>query len=147
MRITKTMQIYDEIAKIKGKRSKVHAVDLVDWAKRHPDSALYKAFEWDDTIAAQQYRLQQAAQLIRLHISKEEGVRTFVSLSVDRVTGGGYRHVQDVVKDTDLRTVMVADALAEFQRVRMKYRHLQEFVKVFEAVDEVAETLGKPKAA
>lgn len=38
--------------------------DVLNWAKEHPESETYKRFEWDDTKAADNYRMQQASQLI-----------------------------------------------------------------------------------
>lgn len=36
---------------------------MVDFAQRHPASELHKCFEWDDTKAANAYRLSQATEI------------------------------------------------------------------------------------
>lgn len=36
---------------------------LVDFARRHPASESHKCFEWDDTKAAERYRLSQATRI------------------------------------------------------------------------------------
>ena len=43
---------------------KLRPIDVVERA-RDPKSVLHDCFEWDDTKAAEQWRLRQAAQLIR----------------------------------------------------------------------------------
>jgi len=46
------------------RRGELRPVDLVEEAT-DPDHALHDRFEWDDRRAAHEYRLDQAAQLIR----------------------------------------------------------------------------------
>lgn len=70
-------------------------------AARHPDSPLHSRFEWDDSIAAEKFRVDQARQLIiKFHVTfeKSEPQRVFYSLTKDRTDGGGYRTVPDIKK-------------------------------------------------
>ena len=80
--------------------------DVVAFAT-DPNTALHSHFEWDDTEAAREYRLVQARTVIRLIVTVigEDPVpmRTYVSLPSDRVVGGGYRALQDVVNDESRR--------------------------------------------
>ena len=39
--------------------------DVVKYAE-NPDTALHDKFEWDDSLAGAKYRLQQAAEIIRI---------------------------------------------------------------------------------
>ena len=39
--------------------------EMVDFARNNPNSELHKLFEWNDTIAAEAYRNQQARDVIR----------------------------------------------------------------------------------
>src|SRR5689334_11733238 len=68
--------------------------DVVERAKDQ-NSALHSWFKWDDEEAAEQWRLQQARQLIRevyvkikLPDGKMVSEQVFVSLKNDRVDGG-----------------------------------------------------------
>lgn len=115
--------------------------DVVAFA-RSADTALHSQFTWDDGEAAEQFRLIQAAKVIRLqiHVIEEEEtkVRAFVSLSVDRTKNGGYRPITEVMQRGDLQAVMLKDALAELNAIRRKYRALQSLSGVWEAVDRIA---------
>ena len=116
---------------------------IVDFA-RNRDTALHGEFEWNNTKAAHQFRLEQARRVIRLNINvlpTESGdvtVPMYVSLKSDRYSGGGYRTLEDVMSDADMRTQLLEQGLEEFQRVRRKYQTMQELAPVFTAIDRVA---------
>lgn len=116
--------------------------DVVEFA-RDPSTALHGRFTWDDTEAAQRWRLYQAGQIIRLIVSVIEDrappVRAFVSLTTDRVKHGpGYRAIQDVLQNEDMHAQLLADALADLAALRAKYKALTQLSKVWNAIDEVA---------
>jgi hypothetical protein len=116
---------------------------IVEFA-RNRDTALHREFEWNNTKAAHQFRLEQARRVIRLNINvlPTEGgdvtVPMYVSLKSDRYAGGGYRTLEDVMSDEDMRAQLLEQGLEEFQRVRRKYQTLQELTPVFAAIDRVA---------
>lgn len=108
---------------------------------RSSSSPLHSRFEWNDSTAAEEYRLWQARHLIRVVIEQLPGVSTptevFVSLSSDRAMGAGYRVVTEVLGDRERRAEMLEDALAELQIFQLKYRRLEELAAVFRAVKTV----------
>jgi hypothetical protein len=56
--------IYNRLDYLKGKLSRSPTPrDILDDA-RHPDSPIHAHFEWDDTVAAEKWRLRQAASLV-----------------------------------------------------------------------------------
>jgi len=116
---------------------------IVEFA-RNRNTALHGEFEWNNTKAAQRFRLEQARRVIRLNInvlSTEGGdvtVPMYVSLKADRHTGGGYRTLEDVMSDDEMRAQLLEQGLEEFQRVRRKYQTIQELTPVFTAIDRVA---------
>lgn len=120
------------------------ADDIVKFAK-NPRTACHDWFTWDDTEAAQQHRLNEARGLIRVHVRYEELdtpehrilVREFVSLSSDRTHGGGYRHLEDVLTNSDLAAELLTDALRDFERFRVKYEQLSQLQGVFKAFDKI----------
>ncbi len=116
-------------------------------AARSPESPLHKSFEWDDTEAAEQWRLQQARKLINVVVRYEQvgaksiSCRVFVSLTPDRKEGGdGYRLSATVMSDSDQRRQLLADARADMLRFKEKYRALNELAEVFDAIDRAAES-------
>lgn len=117
-------------------------------AARDESSVLHDSFTWDDADAGDQWRLQQARHLIRAVVTYEHvgagepiAVRVFTSLSSDRTReDGGYRLTTAVLSDAACRAQMLADARAEMQRFRDKYRSLSELAAVFTAIDEATKT-------
>lgn len=118
----------------------IHPADVVN-AARNEDSPLHPLFQWDDGEAAHQYRLLQARKVLQVYVVVQEAegrnVRAFVSLTSDRVQGGGYRAMTEVMSDDDMRAQLLHDALVQLQNMRKKYKGLQELYKVWSALDEV----------
>ncbi len=116
-------------------------------AAESPNSPFHDNFEWDDSVAAEKYRVEQARQLIQsFKIYNEElkiNVRAFTSLEMDRNNKGGYRLTTEAMKAPDLRAELIRTALKELETVRNKYAHLQELAQVWEAIDS-QETTPKP---
>jgi hypothetical protein len=120
-------------------------------AARNLKSPLHGCFEWNSKRAAEKYLLHQARQLISQYtvvVTTQSGepiqVRHFVSLTTDRVNGGGYRSLNDVMSDEQLAHQMMDDALAELQLFQIKYSRLKQLQPVFDAIDEVRTTRRVP---
>lgn len=108
-------------------------------AARPVNSVLHKHFCWDDTEAAELYRLIQAKELIRVTVhwieigGERRSVRVFVSLSPDRDKGRGYREIVTVLENKSLREQMLRDALEDLALFERRYQHLKELTAVFTA--------------
>ncbi len=114
--------------------------DVVEAARPlwHP---LHRRFTWDDTRAADLYRLEEARKLIRVTVQYAEldhevmPVRCFVSLTPDRAEeGGGYRETAVVMNNRSFREQLLADARAEMESFQRKYARLTELAEVFRAM-------------
>ena len=143
----------EEIEKIRAAHGgMLKAKDVVAFA-RNKDTALHAKFEWNNTEAAEHYRLWQARQLICIYVAPadtENGlvkVREYVSLSVDRTApGGGYRALSEVVNNEELYQQLLDDALTELQRMQEKYQRIAELRPVFVAADRVRQrAIRKPE--
>jgi len=115
--------------------------DVVD-AARSPKSVLHDAFEWDDSKAAQMYRLARASQLIRFTVeylpAAREDVKVFVSLREDKREGeGGYRLMTQVMNDNALYDALLQDAYIDYDSFKRKYVKLKELKSLFEAGDKI----------
>lgn len=129
------MSIREELVALKS-NGMLRAEDVVAWARDHEASALYSALEWDNEKAADQYRLWQVRRLIAIHVTDDQGERRLVSLSIDRIRGGGYRDVEDIAVNAELSSTMLADALDELRRIRTKYNKVKALVNVWNAVED-----------
>lgn len=123
--------------------------EVIAWAKKHPGSALHAAFEWNDTIAAEQYRIVQARSFLRLLVEVPEGskvpVRILASLRQDR-GGEGYRFVQDILSDANQKAALLQQFLDEMIAYEQRYKHLQELAGVFKAISRVRDKTLKKAA-
>lgn len=114
-------------------------------AARPKSSPLHGAFCWDDTKAAELYRLDQAQRLIRSfrivvedERGKEAEVPVFIGISTDRTEGKAdnpFRLAEEVAKDADLVAVAVEDALEQLRGLRNRYNHLKALADVWQAID------------
>jgi len=103
---------------------------ILEYAK-NPKSALHDSFCWDDTEAAEKYRLLQASMLIRritVTIADKQAeeatvvkVREYVSLTHDRGING-YRHIQEVLTDADLKNAYIDDLQSELMAISKKLK-------------------------
>lgn len=117
-------------------------IDIVEFAKANPDSALHSKFEWDDTNAAHLYRLMQARSIVAVVYKKIDdehpAVREYVSLRRDRKQGGGYRSFVDVVANNDWRDEMLQEAISDMERFKSKYETLAAVAPIIEEMERAA---------
>lgn len=115
--------------------------DVVEEAS-DPRSPLHDQFDWDDTEAAQKWRLHQARNLIRICVrflevpGSQEKVpcRVWVSLTTDRNSDGGYRPIDHVLRLKTWREQLLEDAMREAEAFQRKYAMLTELAEVHEAI-------------
>lgn len=102
-------------------------------------TALHKAFEWDDTEAAREYRLMQARQVIRVFVKYEpraaRSVRALVSVPSDRANTGGYRRTEDVLSNPNWVGEMVAEVQAKIRNLQQSYSYLRQLDPLWPRLD------------
>lgn len=108
-------------------------------------SPLHAAFQWDDTEAAQQWRLEQARSLIRSvvvirhELPDNPAVRAFVNIgpvsdAENDADGGDYIDLDSAMRHPELREQVVGRALAEANSWSERYRHLSELGQIHAAI-------------
>ena len=127
----------NELQTLRKKHGILNPRTVVDFA-RDENTHLHSYFDWDDAEAGEKYRLIQARQIIRVVVSVEPSiqkeVRVFVSLTPDRHAEGGYRSMSNVIADSELRRILLRDAIRELITFQNKYRTLNELAGVFDAI-------------
>lgn len=131
---------------------------LVDEA-RPESSPFHEHFEWDDSEAAEQYRLGQAAQIIRrwrgsimrldvaaklIHVTTTRRVQ-----SPEGQRGKGhssYESVDQIMADPTKRADMLRTVLHELQAYRKRYAELEELAMVWVLLDDLIDDFAPPKA-
>lgn len=119
-------------------------------SSRPEEAVMHKCFEWDDSVAAERYRKQQAysmiSNLIKVvirHESKPEPsseikTRAVVNVSSDRGKGR-FVSVERAMSDGEMHEIVLRNAIRELEEFKAKYRNLRELKEVFEALRVVKE--------
>lgn len=111
------------------------AEDILE-AARDENSELHKCFEWDDSIAAEKYRLHQARLIVCNIVYKAEPtqpkIRTFMFVDSQK----SYVATDTIVTQADTYKEMLNRALRELECFRQKYQNLAELETIFEEIDK-----------
>ena len=104
---------------------------------RNEESELHKCFEWDDTIAAEKYRLQQARQIVCNLVYKEEKKEENTNLRVfyNAPSSKTYEPTRILVRNEDSYKELLELAKSELRAFKNKYRMLTELEEIFELID------------
>ena len=140
-------EVATEIERIAGKLGgAVEPAQVVASAERKT-SVLHSYFEWDDTTAAHEHRVEQARHLIRSIqvITTDEGETVNKFHSVTVLTPGAeaerraYVTVERAMSDDELRVQIVRQLYAQAQsflrQARAFERHASPFVGVARAIE------------
>lgn len=134
------MSVREELERLRKLCGGVLMPDQVVHAAKSKSSPLHNSFDWDDTEAAQKWRIEQARRLIRVFVTfigngeHATETRMYVSLGTDRENSGGYRAILDVLGDAGMRKQLLDDARTDMLRFRQKYAGLIELVGVFRSM-------------
>lgn len=113
-------------------------------AARDEKAVLHPCFEWDDSLAAERHREDQARYLIGALVVKvapkgvEREARAFVNVVQEDQQGYTALHV--ALSDAELRKQVLARAWAELKTWQERYRTYSELAEVHAAIDA-----GAPK--
>ena len=121
-------------------------------ASRAPDSPTHGVFEWDDSVAAERYRLHQASRTIcaiRVIVKNGPGAevgreppRAFVNIVEDDSKKARYMNVSDALSNEDTRAAVLTRAMRELKAFQEKYASLEELADVFSAINNVRRKNG-----
>ena len=101
---------------------------------RPEDAPLHNEFEWNDSVAAEKYRKNQARYIIRMLCvapEKEDKppVRAFFTVAPEQP----YENIQRIMVNPEKRTSLLEMAFAEFKAFEAKYAAVSELEPVFVA--------------
>ena len=119
--------------------------DVVESA-RSKSSPIHSCFEWNNSVAAEKYRLAQASYLIRsvsVRFDSKQGpayLRCFVSLDRNN-DERRYEELEVAIKNPKSREEIVFQAWREYILWEAEYKFLSEFAAIFEAGREVGKRM------
>ena len=125
-------KIYSEIQSIGEEAT---AKQILDYA-RDENTELHKCFEWDDSIAAERWRLQQArlivCNLVYQEPEKHEPTKIRVMQSTENNT---YKPVRLILQNKPEYEQLLNRALAELHAFKERYKNLSELEEILALID------------
>lgn len=126
------MSLRDELMSVRAAYGAL-TPPLVVEAARSPQHPLHARFEWDDSIAAEAYRLVQARELIRavrVGYRTEDGeprsVREFHSVQRGDASPA-YEPVNEILEDELATRVLMNSMRREWRALKRRYERFAEF--------------------
>lgn len=122
-----------ELLAVRGQHGKLTPQIVVDVA-RDPGHPLHSRFEWDDSVAGEAWRRQQAHELIRKakvvyreadESAPEKSVRAFVAIRAE--DGHVFDPVEEVAEDPFRRKLALADMEREWKALFKRFQEYEEF--------------------
>lgn len=125
-----------------NKLPEITSANLLE-ASRPEEAPTHKLFEWDDTIAAEKYRLQQAKNVIiaiKVEVDYGEPVTAFVNVrpKAPGVTAV-YQPIDIAFSDENKAKTILQNAIAELKSFERKYAVLTELSGVFAEIRKLSE--------
>ncbi len=115
----------EELDRIYHSRGKLEPADIVN-ESREADAPLHGCFEWDDAVAAEKYRENQASDIIRAVVIVDDtheemnNIRAFVHVE------STYQPMKVVVKSENKMQKLLQSVSDEVSDFRRKYNRLSE---------------------
>ena len=137
----------EELARIEKEKGSLTPEMVVD-ESREEDAPLHPVFEWNDRKAAERYRIVQAGSLIRnvtfkiKEAPRMEPTRAFVNVAPVGQRKGIFVSIKSAMDDEESRETVLARALAELEKVKEKYKNLQELAGIFAEIDRLTMERG-----
>lgn len=133
-------KVREELTFLEERDGVLKPESVIEFA-RNKKTELHKEFDWNDTTAAHQWRLQQARILIKTIVTilpdnKDRQVKVKAYYHFD-APENGYISMVRVMSDTELKDRMLADAKKELDEFRKKYNTLKELADVLIAIDHI----------
>lgn len=145
--LAKDISVNDAVEEFKRIETKYGALtpeNIVDAAR--PESAtLHSAFEWDNNKAAQQYRLQQARNVInnvevKIISDSEERVLSVYEIVTVKDDGRQYKHIETFTVN-DIEQIKNA-TIESLKQLTHKLKIYKEFDKVTDLLQEAVNILS-----
>lgn len=105
---------------------------------RNEKSELHKCFEWNDGIAAEKYRLQQARMIINLLVVKTERDDE-IPIRVYQITSqrNTYQPSRLFLQQPDEYRKLLERAKSELIAFKNRYKTISELEMIFELIDNL----------
>ena len=110
-------------------------------------SLLHDCFEWNDSKAAEEYRIVQAREILRFLVIEIESeteteetryIRAFIAPpEIEQDDGASYVTIEQVRSDEDLHEAYLRQLKQELDAIKNKIKTYKEFAAVVQAIEAV----------
>lgn len=132
-----------ELERIRG--SGIITAKAVVSAATKATSPLHKHFEWDDGVAADEYRLEQARYLlrsIRVIVEQPDNQKDkLVRVYINPLNEGTYHIIADVLDDDTLRDRALLKVMRELKAMSAKNQEYEDLFGVLVEAEQKVEKL------
>lgn len=114
-------------------------------ASRDPESPTHSMIEWRDDVAAEAYRIEQAANIIRSIVVIQEDTDPVEKDRGFVVTPGGksvYVSMQSALNNEEWKEHLLAQARKDMIAFKAKYRRIAELAAVIDEMDKITSRVG-----
>ena len=105
---------------------------LVVEVARDPEHVLHSRFEWDDSIAAEKWRLEQAGALLRVTFrpdpEKPMDLRAFAAIKGEDSATSDYVPTEEVASNPFAAELLLRQMKRDWQTFKRRYDHMAEFI-------------------
>ena len=130
---------YEEIQQIGDEVKPEQVLNIA----RNENTELHKCFDWDDTSAAEKYRLHQARQVMKNLIivtrdneaQDREPIQFRVMMKNDASFSSGYKQTIVMVQNEDEYKKLLETAYKELHSFKQKYSCLTELSEILALID------------
>lgn len=133
-----------EIERIEREQGEVTNQAIVD-AARPKESVLHGLFEWNNKIAGEKWRLQQARCMLAALVvdQSDDGYskRAFVNVTPSPEFPSSpprFINYKDAMRDDGMRDTLLRNAVRELHVFKEKYASLKELKDVITAIDSIS---------
>lgn len=107
---------------------------IVD-AARDETTELHKCFEWDNEIAAEKWRKQQARMLMCYLVIKEDKEAAYPVRVFHKTDSGGYKQSEMIFRNDNEYQKLLQRAYSELHAFKLKYSRLSELSEILALID------------
>lgn len=131
-------RVYEELRDLCNDIGEAKPDQIVERAK-DKSTELHKCFTWNNTIAAEKWRLHEAVQLTSNLVFRrevtEDGTKPPAVRILNRTDNGGYKVPERVFKVQSEYEALLQRALAELHSFKLKYAALNELDYILQLID------------
>lgn len=133
--------VAEHLTALRDKKGSLTALVVLQGA-RVKRSPLHTLFEWDDNVAAHEYRLVQAREVLRsvVILNEEqpdaEPIRAFVTIIGEQ--GTDFTPLMVAMNDEQMRAQVIARALREMQIWTKRYGQYEELAAIVQATERLS---------